>query len=72
MNNLKGRMAIEKLARQRGISIQEIKDEINIAIEMGMRNPDISVQQYWRKIPCKGAKPTPEELITYFSKQVEK
>ncbi|WP_027400322.1 hypothetical protein [Anaerovorax odorimutans] len=72
MSSLKSKLAIKKLALQNGTSVEEIIDEINFAIEVGMNNPDNSIQQYWRKIPRKGTKPTPEELISYLAKQVGK
>ena len=72
LENLTGKLTIEKLAAQKGLNVQEIKDEINIAIEIAMNHPDVSIQQFWRNIPCKGAKPTPEEVITYLASKVQK
>lgn len=70
MSISKGKAVIRKLAMQKGVSAQEIRDEINIAIEMGMNSPDPAVRAYWTRIPQKGAKPTPEEAIIYLAKQV--
>ena len=70
MRAFRKKTAIEKLAKQRKISVQEIRDEINLAIEMGMKNPNPAVRLYWAGIPCKGARPTPEEVVDYLAKQV--
>lgn len=70
MKNSKGKAAIEKLARQKGISVQEVKEEIRIAIAIGLNSPDPAVRQYWAKIPRRGATPTPEEVVAYLARQV--
>lgn len=72
MRKSKGARAIETLAKEKGISVEEVRNEIQIAIDMGMANRDPEVQAYWRKIPYKGNKPTPEEVIAYIAKQVKK
>ena len=72
MKKSKGAKAIIKLAAQKGVSVEEIRREIQIAIDTGMANQDPKAQAYWKEMLNKGVKPTPEDVITYLSKQVKK
>lgn len=40
----KGRKILEKVAAQNGVSVDEVRAEIQIAIDMGMASPDPAVQ----------------------------
>lgn len=71
MKRSRGAKAITKLAAEKGISVEEVRREIQIAINMGMANQDPNVQAYWKKILKKGVKPTPEDIIEYFADQVK-
>ena len=72
MKKSKGAKAIIKLAAQKGVSAEEIRREIQIAIDIGMANQDPDVQAYWKKMLNKGVKPTPEDVIEYIAKQVKR
>jgi hypothetical protein len=50
--------------------LQEVRREIEIAIEIGMSSSNPNVQRKWNQIPCRGEKPTPDELIRYLSQKV--
>lgn len=63
--------AFEKIARKEGISVDEVRQEIQKAIDDAMQSDDPAVQAYWRKIKFKGDKPTPEEVVLYIAKQVK-
>lgn len=58
----------EQIAAQEGISVEEVRSEIQKAIEIGFTHPDPAVQQYWQSIPYRGDKPTPEEVVLQLSK----
>lgn len=60
---------IKKIAKQEGISEQEVVDEMQKAIDAGYNNQDPTVQASWVSMPFKG-KPTPEELILYLAGKV--
>ncbi len=62
--------ALEKVAQKEGISVEEVKREIAMAIAAAYSNPDPKIQRRWNDIPCKGDVPTPEEVITQLSKEV--
>ena len=52
---------MEVIAAREGISVEEVRREISLAILMAQpRNAGIVSE-----IPCAGAVPTPEELIAY-------
>lgn len=56
---------IRMLALQEGTTVEYINSQIRLAIVSGLNNPNPQVQENWKKIPCKGTIPTPEELIAY-------
>lgn len=64
--------ALQAIADREGISVSEVRKEIQSAIDEGMKSTDKSVQEYWSKIPRKGVKPTPEEVINYIAKSIKK
>lgn len=72
MKKSTGAKAITKLAAEKGISEEEVRHEIQVAIDTGMVNQDPKVQAYWNNMLKKGVKPTPEDVIVYLAKQVKK
>ncbi len=56
---------IDKIAKKEGISRKQVLNEMQKAIDEGFTNPDPQIKAEWAKIPCKGSRPTPEELIEY-------
>lgn len=61
------RIAMEKIAQEKGVTIFEVRREIEKAIEEGMKSTELSAIQFWRSIPRKSAIPTPEETIMYIA-----
>ena len=57
--------AISIIAKKDGVSTKQVLIELQKAIDEGFSNPDPAIHAEWAKIPCKGTRPTPEELITY-------
>lgn len=55
----------ERLARERNISVEEMKNIISARIEQGLNDPDPKKRKSWETIPCKGDIPTPEEWLKY-------
>lgn len=55
----------ELLARERNISVEEMKQIISVRIEQGLHDPDPEKRKSWEAIPCKGDLPTPEEWLKY-------
>ena len=62
------RRAIEAIAVRKGISVEEVRREISLAFLMAQPKDAGIVSE----IPCVGAIPTPEELITYCAAQIQR
>lgn len=62
-------IALKQIAFRDGISVDSVKKNIQIAIISGLCSSDPRVQEYWRGIPCKGQRPTPEELIVFLANE---
>ena len=65
MKKSKGQEAIEKLAAQRGISADEIRGEISLAIDIAMAASNPDIKAFYAQMPKHGEKPSPEELIGF-------
>ena len=60
---------LERVAEHNGTSVEEVRQEISRAIEIGMRNPDSTIQKKWAEIPSEGDIPTADELICYVMRE---
>ena len=69
---MKINQALIQIALKEGISVAEVRKEIQTAIDAGLNNPDPKIQEYWAKIPKKGKKHTPDEVIAFLAKEVKK
>ena len=67
----KPRTLFERLARERGISEEEMRAIISARIEPGMRDPDPVKRVSWERIPRAGDIPTPEEWLRYAVERLE-
>lgn len=61
----------ERLACQRNISVEEMRNIISDRIEQGLNDPDLEKRKSWAAIPCKGDIPTPEEWLKYAVEKLE-
>lgn len=61
----------ERLARERNVTVEEMREIIAARIEKGWNNPDQEKRRQWRKIPCEGEVPTPDEWLRYAVKTLE-
>ena len=55
----------ERLARERGITVEEMRAIISARIEKGWNDQDPVKREQWRKIPCVGEIPTPDDWLRY-------
>lgn len=55
----------ERLAHERGITVKQMRAIISERIEKGWNDPNPQKRQQWRKIPCAGELPTPDEWLRY-------
>ena len=67
----KPKTLFERLARQRGITVEEMRSIISARIEQGMNDPDPVKRASWEQIPWAGDIPTPEEWLRYAVERLE-
>lgn len=61
----------ERLARERGITVKEMRAIISARIERGWNDPDPQKRMQWRRIPCAGELPTPDEWLRYVVEKIK-
>lgn len=61
----------ERIAAENHITVAEVCRNIEAAIQKGMADPDPEVRAQWARVPCKGAKLTPDELLRYAVRQAK-
>lgn len=70
MRKIKFDEMMRVIGQREGISASEVEREIQLAIDLGFNNPDEKVKAEWAKIPFKGERPTPQEVIEYMCKKL--
>lgn len=65
------RTFFEKPARDRNITLEEMRTIILTRIKTGMNDPDPTCRAQWDKIPQAGDMPTPEEWLSYVVGKLE-
>lgn len=65
------RTFFEKLARDRNITVEEMRLIISSRIKSGMNDPDLVRRAQWEKIPHASDIPTPEEWLSYVVGKLE-
>lgn len=71
MKKVNAETAIKKIAMREGITVEEVRAEMKRAMLIGLCSKDPAVRERWKRIPCKGDIPTPEELIVYMAQNVK-
>lgn len=71
MNARKLQLILEKVAAANHTTPEEVRREMQSAMEAGLCNPDPLVQAQWNAIPRKGQTLTLEEFIDYMVKVTE-
>ena len=60
----------KRMAEERGITEEELKEQIQQRIIAGLNSPDSTRRKQWESIPHEGNIPTPEEYIRYVVKKL--
>lgn len=55
----------QQIAIKKGISVTQVRQEIQAALDEGWNSSDENVKACWRKIPARNKKPTLEEVFSY-------
>lgn len=61
----KARNAIKTTAEKESVSEDEVRREMKAAIAEGLKSKDPRVREMWKKIPCQGETPEPEEVVAW-------
>ncbi len=64
--------ALSQIAMHECIAVEEVKKEIQKALLIGLCSQDPNVQAYWKRIPCQGDIPTPEEVVAFLAEETKK
>lgn len=67
-----GEKAIAELAVQEGVSVKDIRRELQAIIGAGLPLLRPFARAYWESLIDNGVAPTPENLIVYMVKYVER
>lgn len=62
---------LNEIADKNNVSVEEVLNDIQEALDYGWNSKDKKVQEYWRKIPSKYEKPTLEEVILYIVNSIK-
>ena len=65
-----GAKYLEEVAKNHGISVAEVRREIELAINDAMLSPDPAAQAFWDTYIQSGRAPTLEEFIIYVAERV--
>lgn len=66
-----GEHLFERLARERSISVEDMREIISKRIEQGWNSDNPVKREQWRKIPCAGEMPTPDEWLRYAVERIK-
>lgn len=66
-----GEHIFERLARERNITVEEMRAIISARIKKGWNDPDPEKREQWRKIPCSGEIPTLDQWLRYAVERVQ-
>lgn len=72
MNKLYITKILRQVALANGVSVSEVRKELQIAIEAAMSNPDPTVQAEWKAMSHDGRVPSPEEVLIYLTEKIKK
>ena len=59
--------SIKLIAIANNTTPEEVYAEMQIALDAAYQNTDPDVQKEWSKIPMKGDRPTPEDVIPFLA-----
>jgi hypothetical protein len=60
--------ALRTIAQNEGITEEEVRSEITLAISYALKSDGQKVQNLGKNLPCEGDAPTVEEIINYIVK----
>lgn len=64
--------AIREVARRNGTTEEEVRREIEMAIDAALANADGEMAAKWKRISCAGEEPDAYGLIAYLCREAER
>lgn len=64
--------SLQLIAKKEGITMEEVREEIALAVSYALKSNDKDLQHFWKNIPCEGSAPTIEEIIDFLAKKIAK
>ena len=71
MTNERAERALWQVAKNNDVTVDAVRREIEIAINVAQYNPDPLIQAFWKSVPRKVDKLTVEEAIAFIAGMVE-
>ena len=68
----KAQKSFEAIAAVEGVSVAEVREQIKLAIDQAVNDPDPEVRKRWDSIKSKNKVPTPEEFVIYMAREVKR
>ncbi len=71
---MSNRKILKEIAKENGISLAELKHEMQVALDYAYQNPanSVAIKTYQNCVPRKGKVPTPEEFLSFVSGEMKK
>lgn len=58
------------IAAREGITEDDVRDGIALAISCALKSSDPEIQHFWQNIPCEGNAPTIEKIINFLAEKI--
>ena len=62
--------SLKKIAASEGITPEEVRQEIALAISYALKSDEPNAQNFWKNIPCENNVPTVDEVVEYLAIQI--
>ena len=62
--------SLKIIAAKEGITENEVRDGIALAVSYALKSSDPEIQHFWQNIPCEGDAPTIEEMIDFLAEKI--
>lgn len=72
MSKAKADRVLREVAKKNNVSVEEVKEEIMIAMRAGMESEDPDVQKRWDEISKNRDEITPEMILSYLVGELQK
>jgi len=66
---MKGKDIIRETAKIHGVSVQEVRRELIIAMNEAMNSPDPAAREFWAEYTGKGSRLSPEKFVEILSER---